>query len=256
MRKLFGLLVVGLMIVVVAGCGATDTLAEVEERGYIEFAMSGGYPPFNYYNDAGELVGFDVEIAAEVAERLGVESRPVTNDFDGLVGGLQAGNFDGILGSMAITPERLEAVDFSDPYYYSGAQLVVATDSSIEDVSDITEDMRIGVVTGTTFADQVNEWGAEAVYYDSDALTLQELNVGNVDGVITDRLVALINADERGFDIRMVGDYLYLEECAVAVRQGDDDLREAINQALEDMRADGTYQEISERYFGEDIGVK
>lgn len=256
MRFFVSLVLVAMMVFVVAGCGSTDTLAEVEDRGYIKFAMSGGYPPFNYYNDQGDLDGFDIEIGEEIARRLGVEYEPVATDWDGIIGGLLAGSFDGILGSMAITDERLESVDFSDPYYYSGAQLVVRSDSTIQDPADVTEDMRIAVVTGTTFADQVEEWGAEAVYYDSDAITLMELDNDNVDGVITDRLVALINAQEHGYDFKLVGDMLYTETMAIAFRPGDDSLIEAVNEALADMRADGTYQEISERYFDRDIGVE
>ena len=257
MKKLVSLVLVGLFVVVAAGCGtSTNTLSEVRVKGTIQFAMSGGYPPFNYYNDQGELVGFDIEIGEEIASRLGVSYEPVPTDWDGIIGGLLAGSFDGVLGSMGITEARQESVDFSDPYYYSGAQLVVRNDSSITDPAQVTPDMRIAVVTGTTFADQVVEWGAEPVYYDSDAITLMELNSGNVDRVITDRLVALINSQEHGYDFNLVGEMLYTETMAIAFRPGDDDLREAVNEALAEMRADGTYQEISQRYFDRDIGIE
>ncbi len=253
-KKFFVFSLVLLLSVVVFGCssGAGNTYEEVKERGYISFAMSGGYPPFNYYNDNNELVGFDVEIAAEIANRLGVESRPVTTAWDGILVGLQAGDYDGILGSMAITEERQQRADFSDPYYYSGAQLVVRADSDIETLEDM-EGLEIAVVTGTTFADVVEELGATAVFFDGDDMTLRELDRGNVDGVITDFLVGLMAVEEFGYDFEFVGEWLYTERLAVAFRQGDDELREAVNEALAEIIADGTYEEISYRYFGEDI---
>ena len=108
-----------------------DSWAKAEKRGVLSFAMSGGYPPFNYYNEKNELTGFDVEIAKAVCEKLGVRYKPVTTAWDGIIEGLRAGHYDGVWGSMAITEERQKIVDFTDPYYVSGAQLVVRKDSPI-----------------------------------------------------------------------------------------------------------------------------
>lgn len=117
---------------------ATDnSLERVKQAGKITFAMSGGYPPFNYFNDKDELTGFDVDIGKEVAKRLGVTYEPVTTDWNGILEGLRSGRYDGIFGSMAITEERLKAVEFTDPYYYSGAQLIVRKDSSIKGPEDL-----------------------------------------------------------------------------------------------------------------------
>jgi len=108
-----------------------DSLEKVLKEGVLSFAMSGGYPPFNYYNEKNELSGFDVEIAKAVCKKLGVRYKPVTTAWDGIIEGLRAGRYDGVWGSMAITEGRLNIVDFSDPYYISGAQLVVRKDSPI-----------------------------------------------------------------------------------------------------------------------------
>lgn len=118
----------------VAGDGS---LQRVKEAGEITFAMSGGYPPFNYFNEQDELTGFDVEIGKEVAKRLGVKYKPVTTDWSGILEGLRSGHYDGIFGSMAITDERLKVVNFTDPYYYSGAQLIVREDSKIKDPNEL-----------------------------------------------------------------------------------------------------------------------
>ena len=109
------------------------SLQRVKDAGKIQFAMSGGYPPFNFFTGDDKLTGFDVDIGKEIAKRLGVEYDPITTgDFGALIEGLRGERYDAILGSMAITPKRLEVVDFTDPYYYSGAQLIVKKDSKIK----------------------------------------------------------------------------------------------------------------------------
>lgn len=117
---------------------ATDgSLDRVKKAGKITFAMSGGYRPFNYYTDEDVLTGFDIDIGKEVAKRLGVSYEPITTDWSGIVDGLRSGRYDGIFGSMAITEERSKVVDFTDPYYYSGAQLIVRNDSKISSPDDL-----------------------------------------------------------------------------------------------------------------------
>lgn len=117
---------------------ATDgSLERVKKAGKIKFAMSGGYPPFNYFTDEDVLTGFDVDLGKEVAKRLGVAYEPVTTDWSGILEGLRSGRYDGIFGSMGITDERSKVVDFTDPYYYSGAQLIVRNDSRINSADDL-----------------------------------------------------------------------------------------------------------------------
>lgn len=117
---------------------ATDNSWDrVQKTGRIRFAMSGGYPPFNYYDSQNHLTGFDVEIGQAVCDRLGVAFIPVTTAWDGIIEGLRAKRYDGVWGSMAITEERLKVVDFSDPYYLSGAQLIVRNDSRITGPEDL-----------------------------------------------------------------------------------------------------------------------
>ena len=245
---------------ILAACGESevDSLTRVEEAGEFTVVGSGGYPPFNFIDDNNDVVGFDVDTGAAIASRLGVELNYETSDWDGLTEGLRAGRYDGILGSMAITEERLEVVNFSTPYYFSGAQLVVRSDSGITDPSQM-EGLEIAVVTGTNFVQDAEELGAEAVLYQDDNATLMELIEGRVDGVITDRLVALgamgelAGADE----LELCGEILRLEEMAIAFNQDDEALMERVNEILEEMHEDGTLREISERWHdGADITVR
>lgn len=249
------------MSLVLAACGGSDagnSLERVEEEGTFTVVGSGGYPPFNFIDDNGDVVGFDVDTGAEIADRLGVELDYVTSDWDGLTEGLRAGRYDGILGSMAITDERLEIINFSIPYYYSGAQLIVHQESGITDPSEM-DGKTIAVVTGTNFVRDAEELGAEVVLYQDDNATLMELISGRVDGVITDRLVGLeaMSKLSGGDELVLTGDILRLEQMAIAFNQDDTELMDKVNEILEEMHADGTLQAISERWHdGADITVQ
>ncbi|MFP4168753.1 MAG: ABC transporter substrate-binding protein [Desulfonatronovibrionaceae bacterium] len=261
MKKLLTLVTVTAMLVsllLMSGCGEEeqDSLTRVKDKGEISFAMSGGYPPFNFYNEENELVGFDVDVGKAVAERLDVEFKPVTTEWSGIIEGLRSGAYDGILGSMAVTPDREKVVDFSTPYYYSGAQLVVRNDSDFSSPDDL-EGKIIGVVTGTTFEDDAEKLGAGKVnLYKDDTQTLTELNNEVVDAVITDRVVGVNAMNSGKFEIELLGTPLRSEDIAVAFRKDEDTLRDEVDSILEDMHADGTLTEISRRWLNVDVTKK
>lgn len=258
MRLFLAVLAVTLVATVLGGCSEeqTDSLTRVNEAGEISFAMSGGYPPFNFYNDNNELVGFDVDVASEVARRLGVAFKPVTTEWSGIIEGLRSGAYDGILGSMAVTDKRLEVVDFSTPYYYSGAQLVVKKGAPFTAAGDL-QGKTIGVVTGTTFEKDAEQLGAGDIkLYKDDTHTLTELNSGVVDGVITDRVVGVNAMNSGKFDIALLGMPLRGEDIAVAFRKGDDTLLQKVNTVLASMHSDGTLSKLSQKWLETDITVK
>ncbi|MDA3901422.1 MAG: ABC transporter substrate-binding protein [Spirochaetes bacterium] len=224
----------------------------------IRFAGSGGYPPFNYMNNDNEVIGFDVDVAQEIANRLGKELKYVTTAWDGIIEGLRAGRYEAILGSMAITEERKKIVDFSTPYYYSGAQIIVKKDSGISSPDQLNSSHTIGLVTGTTFEQDAEKLGAEIKLYEDDNQTLIELLNGRLDAVITDRVVGLnaITKIEGGSKLTLAGSLLRTEECAIAF-QKDSTLRDEVNKVLQEMRDDGTLKAISDKWFdGENITVE
>lgn len=219
----------------------------------ISFAMSGGYPPFNFYDPkTKELVGFDVDMAREVAKRLSRPFQPVTTAWDGIIEGLRAGRYDAILGSMAITGERLKRVDFSDPYYLDGASVLVLDKSPYKKAADL-KGKPVAVVTGTTFEKDAAGLGAAAKLYEDDNQTLMDLKEGRVDGVITGYFVALEAINKNPGVYRLAGERIRDEQIAVAVRKGDAELLGQINKALADIKADGTYSKISTKWFHRDI---
>lgn len=250
-------LLFALSVSLLAGCSGsakTDTYDTVKKSGKVTFAMSGGYPPFNYYDKNDKLVGFDVDIATEVAKRMGVTYEPVTTAWDGILEGLIGGRYDAILGSMAITPQRLERVDFSDPYYLDGSQLLVRTEARINAAGDLKEAV-VAIANGTTFADDAKKISGikDVKTFEDDNQTLQELRSDRVQGVITGYFVAVNAAKEFPSDFKLAGPRLRAEEIAVAIRKGNPRFVEAVNKALKEMREDGTYARISEKWFGRDI---
>lgn len=237
---------------VATGCGSSSP-ATSEEKGEFTYAMSGLYKPFNY-KEGGELTGFDVEIGQEIARRMGMKANPVTNPWETLIQGLKAKKYDAIIGSMAITDDRLEQVDFSRPYYRSGAQIYVAEENDTIKSADDLKNKIIGVVKASTFRNVALEYTSEdkVIGYDSDVIALQDLPTGRVEAVITDKMVGVV-AIKEGLKIKEVGDLLWVDEMGIAVRKGDNDLLEKINQALKDMIEDGTYDTISKKWFDYNI---
>ncbi len=261
----FVLMLVALMFVFI-GCEApeedgveaeeVDSLQRVLDAGELVVVGSGGYPPFNFYgeDDPDTPIGFDVDTGKAIAERLGVELVYETSDWDGLPDGLRAGRYDAILGSMADTEARREIVSFTIPYYYSGAQLIVRADSGLEGPEDV-EGLDIGVITGETYVDDAINLGAEDVHYAEVNTILLEVLGGRIDGMITDRLVALrgINEIAGGDQLMMAGELIRTENVAIAFRQEDNELREKVSEILEELHADGTMTEISMEWHGLDI---
>lgn len=225
--------------------------------GTLVVAMSGEFQPFSYF-EGNELTGFDHDIGVAVAEELGLEVDSQTGAFDTLIGGLQANRYDVLIASMTPTEERDEAVDFTDSYYVSGAQAFVAPDSDCTDITQMDAPV-IGVASGTTYQTYLEEEGADWVgeirTFSSDITALQDVATGRLDAAMTDRNVGLHQIQESGLDIVECGSPLYTEEPAFAVKEGNAALQEALNEALATIKEDGTYAEISTKYFGKDISA-
>lgn len=240
-----------------AGCGAQSEVGEDAANTAEEFvyANSGAYRPFSF-DDQGEIVGFDVDIANEIASRIGREPVMVSPvPFDTLIQGLKDGRYDALVASHGITAEREEQVDFTRPYYRSGAQIFV--DSATTDITGSADLMgkKIGVVKASTYLDLANTLtdSNKVVTYDSDVIALQDLGTGRIDAVITDKLVGLIARSDSSLKIEAVGDVLQKDEMGIAVQESNTELLAQVNEALESMISDGTYEEISKRWFGESI---
>ena len=239
-----------------AGGEEKDQLARIQEAGEITVAMEGTWAPWTYHDENDELVGFDVEVAQKIAEKLGVEAVFIEGEWDGLLAGLEAGRYDIMVNGVEYTEERAEKYDFTEPYGYIRTAIIVQggnTDiTSFEDLDGKTTANTIS----STYAQLAEEYGATATGVDDLNQTLELLLQGRID--------ATLNAEVTFYDYMSVHPEADLKIAAlteeashvvIPVRKGDDSasLRDAINQAIEELRAEGVLSEISIKYFGSDI---
>ncbi|WP_432459655.1 MULTISPECIES: ABC transporter substrate-binding protein [unclassified Agarivorans] len=233
---------------------AEDGIAKVKQDKQLSFALSGAYPPFNYVDDNGKLVGFDVEIGQEIARRIGVKGKPVATAWDGIIAGLLAKRYTTIIGSMAITEDRLKTIDFSQPYYRSGAQLFVKKGAKTMNIEDL-KGKKVGVTLGTTFEAWLrkNAPEVEVRTYKGVPQLIMETQSGRLAGFVSDRMTGLMAIKQHDFKLQMAGELLYPELIGIALNKGNPELLKAINSAITEMQSDGTYTQISQKYFGTDI---
>ena len=219
----------------------------------ITVAMTGKYPPFSFYDQQGNLAGFDVEVARALARELDAELTIVTTEWDGILAGLLAGKYDAIIGSMAITAERQMQVDFSEPYYISGAQLFVPAGQAgiILSLADLAG-RRVGVVLGETFEHYLTEQhpDIETVTYKSTVDIYQDMDNGRLDGFVTDRLVGSYQIRAAGQPLKPAGELLYRERMGIPVAPGRTQLLAAINLALHKLESAGFMARLHEQWFG------
>ncbi len=210
-----------------------------------------GFPPFESMSASGELEGFDIDLMNAIAEKAGKTVEFESLPFDGLIPALQGGSINAAISGMTITDERKETVDFSDPYFKAG--LAIAVQEGTTDITSL-EDLqgkRIAAQIGTTGAETANSVeGATVTTFDSAPLALQELANGNVDAVVNDApatLDAIATGNIPGIEV--VGELLTEEFYGIAMPQGSENL-EAINEGLSEVKADGTYAELYQKWFG------
>ena len=212
--------------------------------------MSGQYPPFNFIDENNQITGFDVDICNAIAREIGVRPSPVTTAWDGIIAGLLADKYDLICGSLAITEKRLKAIDFSAPYYRSGAQLFVGRNSALDSISQL-RGRAIGVTLGTTYEEWVRAYlpGSKVRTYKGIPEMILEVVNGRLDGFITDRIVGAIAIDEKNAPIKAAGPLLYEEKMGIALRKNNPELKRAINAALEKIKARDDYRRISIKWL-------
>ncbi len=265
MRKLFVALAAVAAIGLAAGGLAGSAQAQMKK---VLIGTEGAYPPFNYIDEAGKLQGFDIEIAEALCAAAKFDCEFVVQDWDGIIPGLLAKKYDAIIASMSITDKRKEVVDFTDKYYNTPAKFVApkAAGMSIpEDLAAANEKlsgMRVGVQRATIHENFLRgEFpGVEVVPYATQEEANLDLTNGRVDLVMADSVALLegfVNTDA-GQDYEFVGpDYnepaYHGDGAGIAIRKGEDELRQAFNEAIAQIRSDGTYQTINEKYFDFDV---
>jgi|SRR6056297_87858 len=236
-----------------ASIAAAEELAELKEKGVIRIAMSGAYPPFNFVNDQNEVVGFDPAVGQEIARRMGLEAEIVTTAWDGIIGGLLANKYDAIVGSMTITEERDEVVDFVGPYYSDKRAIFSKAGADITSLDDL-EDVRVGLTLGETHEAWAREKGYNISTYKGLPELLLELENGRVDVIVNDSIAAILAMGAKGMEFEMFADPTTDPFGAgIAIREGNPELAAAMQAALDEMMEDGTYMELAMEWIGADI---
>jgi polar amino acid transport system substrate-binding protein len=228
----------------------TGPVSLVDEE--ITVASNMAYPPFEFSPRDGPK-GFDVDLMNEIADRAGFEVEYENVEFDSLIRGLDTELFDAAISAMTITPERQQQVDFSDPYFNADQALLVTSYSDVESVEDLS-DATVGVQRGTAGQIEAQELiNAQTVGQGIPFRTIEEafeaLQKGQVEGVIYDLSAAQDRVEKSEGELRMVETVPTGEQYGIAFAK-DSDLVEPVNQALAEIKADGTYEEIYERWIG------
>lgn len=262
-KRICIMLVAVLLIIlcIPAGCGKKeetdkDLLARIKEKGEIVIAMEGTWAPWTYHDENDKLVGFDTEVGEAIAKILGVKAVFVEGEWDGLLAGLEVGRYDLMINGVEITDDRSEKYDFTEAYAYIHTALIVGSDNN-----EITafEDLK-----GKTTANSINStYMYLAEDYGATVLGVDTLDQ-TLDMVLSGRVDATLNAELSFDDYMKVHSDAALKVAAlteeaslvaIPVRKGDDSetLREAVNDAIKELRGNGKLAEISEKYFGKDI---
>ncbi|MFK8082468.1 MAG: transporter substrate-binding domain-containing protein [Granulosicoccus sp.] len=229
---------------------ASDEL-ELLEPGVLSTATEGAFAPFSFRSANGELQGFEIAVIQEVADRMGLEHRPVVTKWESILVGLQADQYDMISNPMGITAERQEAVYFANAWVESGAKLVVSADSDIDSLAQ-AKGKSVGVIVASTFVPMAEELGGDVKLYKSDPEALQDLVNGQIDAVITDAVAGSYAIKTAGLDLRMVDEFIESYQMGWAIKKDNSNLVRAVNAALDAMIADGTYAQLAEEIIGTD----
>ena len=281
MKKYFAMLLAGMMAVSLAACGGSssastapaETEAEVTEEGTTEaeapaeageetaaittveegvlhMATNAAFPPYEMISDDGGFEGIDVEIATEIANKLGLELVVDDMEFGSVITSVQSGKSDIAMAGLTVTEERKQNVDFTESYATGIQVIIVPEDSDILTVDDLANDKMIGVQDGTTgYIYCSDDYGEDHITsYTNGAMAIEALKGGKVDAVVIDNepAKAFVAANE---GLKILDTEYIVENYAIGISKDNTGLRDAVNNALTELIADGTVQQIVDKYI-------
>lgn len=285
MKRVVFILIMSMLAFVFAGCGkreegdnaykqgvdgnieekeeetADNSLEYILDKGKLILGLDDSFPPMGFRDDSGNIVGFDIDLAKAVCDKLGVELvlQPVI--WEAKEHELNTKSIDCLWNGFSITPDRKENLTLSIPYMENTIAIVVAKDSGIKSKEDMAG-KRLAVQGGSSAEEALNmdenkkfkeSLGEINSGFNDYVTALMDLETGNSDGVLMDSVVANYMIYEAGKDFIVLDDHLVAEEYAVGFRKGEEALADAVNKALRELKDDGTVEEISKKWFGSDI---
>ena len=238
-----------------ASAAAANKLETIQSNGKLIIALAGAWKPWSFHDESDPLVGYEVEVSRAIAEKLGVEPEYVESDWDSLFAGLDAGRYDLVCNGVEVTEERAKTYDFTTPYVYFDTAVAVRKDNddikSFEDLAGKTTANSLA----STYMELAESYGATVQGIDTLEETIQLLTAGRID--------ATLNANVSFYDYLNVhpdADFKLVAQTEDAshvaipiVKSEDSSFLDALNSAIDELRADGTLKELGEKYFGQDI---
>ncbi|HHY91582.1 MAG TPA: amino acid ABC transporter substrate-binding protein [Clostridiales bacterium] len=279
MKKKLIFLLIGILLIslVAVGCGSGDTgqeeqgeqqeqqedlsLEEIKEKGKFVLGLDDSFPPMGFRDEKGEIVGFDIDLAREVAERMGVEVELKPIDWSANILSLNNKDIDVIWNGLTITESRKKEIEFSKPYLANRQIIITQAGSDIKTKADLAGKI-VGVQLGSSAEEALNadtetaETLKEIMKYGNYTEALLDLKAGRVDAVVMDEVVGKYYISKKPGEYAIAEEDFGYEEYGIGFRKGDIAFRDEVNRILDEIIADGTAAEISKKWFGEDIVLK
>lgn len=264
MKKIIGMVVIAATVLTLFGCKkvekSSDPVAALKARGEFVLGLDDSFPPLGFRDDNNEIVGYDIDLAKEVAKRLGVKFKAQPIDWDAKEMELETGKIDCIWNGFTITEDRKNALSMSFAYLNNEQVLVVRNDSGIKTLADMKGKI-VGIQSGSSAQEALDEAAsfkaglADIIPFKENITALNDLKIGGVDGVIMDSVVANYAIASTGEPFSVVTEALANEEYGIGFRKNEPQLRDEVEAILKKMAADGTVEAISQKWFGKNISV-
>ena len=237
-----------------------DAVEALKARGVFVLGLDDSFPPLGYRDDDNNIVGYDIDLAKEVAKRLGVQFKAQPIDWDAKEMELETGKIDCIWNGFTITEDRKKALSMSFPYLDNEQVLVVRQNGAIKTLDDMRGRV-VGYQSGSSAQEAIDDNPgfkntlADIIAFKENITALNDLKVGGVDGVVMDSVVANYSIAQTGEPFEIVKNSLANEEYGIGFRKKEPELRDEVERILKEMVADGTVASISKKWFGKDISV-
>ena len=264
LKKLTVYLTIIVLMFCFAGCAdknknnGDQSLQKVLDAGQLVLGLDENYPPMGFRDESGEIVGFDIDMAQEVCNRLGIDLVKQPIEWDKKEDELNSGNIDCIWNGMSVSPERSASLCLSRSYLRSELVFVVMADSGIEDVQQI-KGKKVGVQAGSTTEDELKDStlmpDITIVKYGDNKELMQELEEGKIDVAFIDSISTYYYSSMTDERLSILPTVFSREELAIGFRRDDHALRDKIQEIIYEMNEDGTVKRISEKWFGKDITI-
>ena len=264
MKKMTALLLVSMLLTALTGCGGGQaaagdgSLQKVLDAGELVLGLDVEFPPMGYYDENGEIVGFDIDVAQEVCNRLGIKLVKKPIDWSTKEEDLNNGAIDCIWSGMSVTPERVESMCLSEPYMKNEFIFLLLGKSEVAELNDL-KGKAVGVQVGSTAHDALLASDlykeVETILFDDNVELLEKLKQGEMDAALVDSVVAYHFVNSQTEPYFILPDSFGEDEYAIGFRKEDQSLRDKVQQTLSEMKADGSLAKISVKWFGSDITI-